>query len=121
MIQLHKYPSKPQRECSQDSQQPDHDKDDHITLSHAGNMCLHADTELTATSGYCPRSRVFLPRCSRGNGLRRVPLQVEAPRNAEAGPLHMRWEIVRCPCSKIYPWGKGSPMKHVADDFASVQ
>jgi hypothetical protein len=26
-----------------------------------------------------------------------------------------------CPCSKIYPWGDGSPMKHVADDFASVQ
>src|SRR6202795_3399576 len=22
---------------------------------------------------------------------------------------------------KIYPWGNGSPMKHVADDFASVQ
>jgi hypothetical protein len=26
-----------------------------------------------------------------------------------------------CPCSKIYPWGDVSPMKHVADDFASVQ
>jgi hypothetical protein len=27
----------------------------------------------------------------------------------------------RCPCSKIYPWGNGSPLKNVAEDFASVQ
>jgi len=26
-----------------------------------------------------------------------------------------------CPCSKIYPWGNGSPLKNVAEDFASVQ
>ena len=26
-----------------------------------------------------------------------------------------------CPCSKIYPWGNGSPLKNVADDFASAQ
>jgi hypothetical protein len=23
-----------------------------------------------------------------------------------------------CPCSKIYPWGNGSPLKNVAEDFA---
>jgi hypothetical protein len=24
----------------------------------------------------------------------------------------------RCPCSKTYPWGNGSPLKNVAEDFA---
>jgi hypothetical protein len=26
--------------------------------------------------------------------------------------------IIRCPCSKIYPWGNGSALKNVAEDFA---
>ena len=28
------------------------------------------------------------------------------------------FQLSPCPCSKIYSWGDGSPMKHEADDFA---
>ena len=37
------------------------------------------------------------------------------------GRVDALYVVIDCPCSIIYPWGNGSPMKHEAGDFTSVQ
>ena len=56
----------------------------------------------------------WLPPQSAGRQCHRRQLHHGAIGNIAA----CAWTDYSCPCSKIYPWGNGSPLKNVAEDFA---